>query len=68
MGCYFSLKLFIGFLNEIVTKNPIRSKMSGKKIQPATESEGLGTYILGLNWEYLASQIRQVPSSDDLQH
>lgn len=40
------------------------TKMTNK---PLTESEGLGTYIRGLDWECLASQILQVPSSDDLQ-
>lgn len=37
-----------------------------KNNEPATASEGLGTYILGVNWEYLASHILHVPSSDDL--
>lgn len=35
--------------------------------RPATASDGLGMYIRGLNWEYLASHILHVPSSDDLQ-
>ena len=30
-------------------------------------SEGFGMYTRGLRLEYRASQIRQVPSSDDLQ-
>lgn len=34
---------------------------------PVKASDGFGWYILGLHWEDLASHIRQVPSSDELQ-
>ena len=73
MGHYFSLKS-----KSIPSKFfPWGSTQSLKNINyiyiyifmyiPRTESEGLGLYILGLDWEFLASQILQVPSSEDLQ-
>lgn len=44
----------------------IHKKNESNSNKPAKDSGGLGTYVRGVIWEYLASQIRQVPSSEDL--
>lgn len=59
----YSIKLFHTCITQ---KLAIKKQIQLSSNQPATESGGFGTNIRGVIWEYLASQIRQVPSSEDL--